>query len=191
VRKSSGGLQRSLSLRTPNREDAAQTARDWFVYLSVNGWAAFDAKYRPASLATSSPRPLDVGVVKSSNVTVGDFLIAVRNESDLAHRTIDGYARCLRLIVSEIRALTRTRTRFDYRKGGRKAWAAAIDATLLEQVTPDRIREWKRAYIDRAGHDVLLRRRYTISCNSYLRQKQQGKFEPTQLSVLDLDRANQ
>ena len=37
-------------------------------------------------------------------------------------------------------------------------------------MTPDRIREWKRAYIDRAGHDVLLRRRYTISCNSYLRQ---------------------
>jgi hypothetical protein len=119
---------------------------------------------------TNSPTSPIAGTVKSSNVTVGDFLIAVYKESDLAHRTIDGYARCLRLIVSEIRTLTKNRAWFDYRKGGRKAWAAAIDATPLEQVTPDRIRDWKRAYVDRAGHHVLLRRRYTVSCNSYLRQ---------------------
>jgi integrase len=170
VRMSSEGVQRSLSLRTPNREDAAQTARDWFVYLSVNGWAAFDAKYRPASLAASSPRLPAAGSVKSSNVTVGDFLTAVRNESDLAHKTISGYESCLRLIVAEIRSLTKSRARFDYRKGGREAWTAAIDATPLAMITPDRVREWKRAYVDRAGHDELLRRRYTISCNTYLRQ---------------------
>ena len=40
------GVEKRLSLGTPNRETAARIARDWFVYLSANGWAAFLAKYR-------------------------------------------------------------------------------------------------------------------------------------------------
>jgi len=164
---SCGGLQRSLSLRTPNRETAAQTARDWYVYLSTNGWAAFDATYRGMTPAPTIRTPR---AVKFRGVTVGDFLTAARNESDLAHKTFDDYARCLRFIVSELRAMTKPRSRHDYRNGGRKAWAAAIDATHLDAITPDQIRVWKRAYVARAGHDELLRRRYTVSCNSYLRR---------------------
>jgi hypothetical protein len=49
-----GNRQRSLSLRTPNREAAAQIARDWYVFLIAHGWAAFDAKYRSAN-TTMSP----------------------------------------------------------------------------------------------------------------------------------------
>jgi integrase len=108
--------------------------------------------------------------VKAHGVTVGDFLIAARNESDLKHQTFDDYARCLRFIVSEIRAMTKSRSRHDYRNGGRKAWVASIDAMPLEELTADKIRAWKRAYVARAGHDELARRRYTTSCNSYLRR---------------------
>src|SRR5262249_18704749 len=107
---------------------------------------------------------------KKENVTVGDFLTAVRAESDLSRKTFDGYATCLRFIVSELRALEKVRTRHDYRNGGRAKWAAAIDATPLEEITPEKIRAWKRLYIARAGHDELARRRYTVSCNSYLRR---------------------
>jgi len=166
ARMSCGGVQRSLSLRTPNREEAAQIARDWFVYLSTNGWEAFDAKYRSASTTTITTP----GSVKSCGVTVGDFLVAARNESDLAHKTFDDYARCLRFIVSELRAMTKPRSRHDYRNGGHKAWAASIDAMPLQELTADKIRAWKRAYVARAGHDELARRRYTVSCNSYLRR---------------------
>jgi integrase len=160
------GVRRSLSLRTPNRGTAAETARDWYVFLSTNGWDSFDAKYRIMTTTTIRTP----GSVKAHGVTVGDFLIAARNESDLAHKTFDDYARCLRFIVSELRAMSKPRSRHDYRNGGRKAWAAAIDATPLEAITPDQIRAWKRAYVARAGHDELLRRRYTTSCNSYLRR---------------------
>jgi hypothetical protein len=66
--------------------------------------------------------------------------------------------------------MTKTRTRHDYRNGGRKAWAAAIDALPLEELTPDKIRAWKKDYIARAGHDKIKRRRSTVSCNSYLRR---------------------
>ena len=38
------------------------------------------------------------------------------------------------------------------------------------QLTPDKIRNWKRVYIDLAGRDELARRRRTVSCNSYLRR---------------------
>jgi hypothetical protein len=76
VQMSCEGIQRSLSLRTPNREEAAETARAWFTYLNTNGWAAFDAKYRSASSATITAP----GSVKSYGVTVGDFLTAARNE---------------------------------------------------------------------------------------------------------------
>jgi hypothetical protein len=48
-----GNRQRSLSLRTPNRDEAAQIARGWYVFLSANGWAAFDAKYRSANTMMS------------------------------------------------------------------------------------------------------------------------------------------
>jgi integrase len=168
VRMSYGNLQRSLSTGTPNRDLAAQIARDWFVYLSAHGWATFDAKYRsPDPRAPTGPTQRSI---KTTGVSVGDFLAVVRAESDLAHKTFDGYARCLRFIVSEIRAVTKQRNRYDYRKGGHKAWLRLIDEMLLEELTPDKIRAWKRLYIARAGHDELARRRYTVSCNSYLRQ---------------------
>jgi integrase len=169
VRLHYGGKEKRLSLGTPNRELAASLARDWFVYLNANGWAAFVTKYRnPATM--SLPRSSSHGPVKMTGVTVGDFLTAVRTESDLGHRTFDDYARCLRFIISEIRAMTKTRTRHDYRNGGRKAWITAIDVTPLEELTPDKIRAWKKDYVARAGHDKLKRRRYTVSCNSYLRR---------------------
>jgi hypothetical protein len=155
VRMSYGNRQRSLSLQIPNRDQAAQIARDWFVYLSAIGWAAFDAKYRTAD--PPAPRPSSPGPVKSKGVTVGDFLAAARNESDLAHKTFDDYARCLRFIISEIRAMTKTRTRHDYRNGGRKAWVAAVDAMPLEELTADKIRAWKRVYVGRAAVTTNLR----------------------------------
>jgi len=164
---SHAGKEKRLSVGTPNQVAAAELARDMFVFLSANGWPAFLAKYRnpdpPRPASSSDP-------IKTTGVTVGDFLAAVRNESDLAHKTFDDYARCLRFIVSEIRAVTKRRSRHDYRNGGHKAWLGAIDAMPLEELTPDKIRAWKRLYIARAGHDELARRRYTVSCNSYLRR---------------------
>ena len=124
--------------------------------------------YEPAD--PPAPRPSSKGPIKESAVTVGDFLTAARNERELAHKTFDDYARCLRFIISEIRALDKPRTRHDYRNGGRKAWVAAIDAMPLEELTADKIRAWKRVYVSRAGHDELARRRATVSCNSYLRR---------------------
>jgi HNH endonuclease len=53
VRMCCGNRPRSLSLRTPDREKAAQIARDWYVYLIAHGWDAFDAKYCNANTSTA------------------------------------------------------------------------------------------------------------------------------------------
>jgi integrase len=166
------GSEKRLSLRTPNREAAADLAREMFVYLSANGWAAFLAKYRnPASDAVPNG-----GTSLRANdrvqLAVGEYLAAVRTETDLAHKTIADYEGCLRFIVSEIMEMGGhgRRPQYDRYKGGHKAWVAAIDAVPLESITPDKIRVWKKDYVNRAGRDELARRRRVVNVNSYLRR---------------------
>ena len=169
VRLHHAGIQRNFSLRTPNRGLAAVRARDWFVYLSANGWTAFLTKYRepvkPAS--PSSPEP-----ALRSDLTVGEYLRAVRTESDLAHKTLADYEGCLRFIVSEIMEIGKGRSRrqYDHYRGGHKAWLAAVDAVPLESITPDKVRVWKKEYVNRIGRDELARRRRVVNVNSYLRR---------------------
>jgi len=168
------GNEKRLSLGTPNRGTAADLAREMFVYLSAHGWTAFLAKYRnpdPTALVPHGEpprqRPND-----SAQLTVGQFLTAVRAESELKHKTIADYEGCLRLIVSEVLALGKgnRRRQKDRYKGGHKAWIADVDATPLEAVTPERVRAWKKDYVNRAGRDELARRRLVTNVNSYLRR---------------------
>jgi integrase len=164
------GSERRLSLSTPNREAAASLAREWFVYLSAHGWAAFDAKYRNPNPPT--PRANTARVNKGARATIGDYLAAVRTESELKPKTFSDYASCLRFIVSEIMALEKGKRRGakDRYKGGHKSWLDAVDRVPLESITPDVIRAWKKDYVNRAGRDELARRRLVVNVNSYLRR---------------------
>jgi integrase len=168
------GSEKRLSLGTPNRGAAADLAREMFVYLSANGWTAFFAKYRspdpptPASPGQTSRQQASDG----AQLTVGQFLMAVRVESELKHKTISDYEGCLRLIVSEVLAMGEgnRRRQKDRYKGGHKAWMAEVDATPLDSITPERVRAWKKDYANRAGRDELARRRLVVNVNSYLRR---------------------
>ena len=148
-------------------------ARDWFIYLSAHGWAAFDAKYRKSAERADSDN--GIAVVPSggkTNLTVGEYLAAVRTESDLKHKTIADYEGCLRLIVSEVLAMGKgnRRRQKDRYMGGHKAWMADVDAMPLDSVTPERVRAWKKDYVNRAGRDELARRRLVVNVNSYVRR---------------------
>jgi integrase len=116
-------------------------------------------------------------------VTVGEFLAAVSTDSDLSAKTFKDYAICVRFVVSEIYRIEKDRKRHDYRKGGRQLWLKRIDAILLADITPVKVRAWKRAYVDLAGRDELARRRRTVSCNSYLRRAR-ALFAPNVLNKL-------
>src|SRR5215469_6063169 len=86
------GSEKRLSLGTPNREAAAELAREMFVYLSANGWTPFLAKYRSRRGSVNASGQRHSGLAADGkSVTLGEYLAAVRTESDLSHRTVYDY----------------------------------------------------------------------------------------------------
>ena len=163
VRMSCGNRQRSLSTGTPNREAAAQVARTWYVYLSQHGWLGFDAKFRAKQTNLFERPDRD-----SATITVGEYLAAVRAESGLHRQTIADYERAFRTIVSSILKMgTKGKARG---RNNQQKWRENVDAMPLSMLTAERIQLWRRAYIERAQDDELLRRRYVTSANSYVRR---------------------
>jgi integrase len=124
-----------------------------------NGWPDFLAKYR----GKETPQA-------PANLTVGQYLDAVRTQTELSPITIEGYAKRFRQIVAAVANIQGNKSRFDYRKSGYHAWLGAVHAVPLATITPDKIREWKKRFIDSAGKNEIKRRSRTTSCNSILRQ---------------------
>ena len=88
VRLHHAGIEKRLSLGTPNREAAADLARDMFVFLSANGWAGFLAKYRNPNPVSPLPGEGTHPATPSDrrSITVGEYLTAIRAESELKHK---------------------------------------------------------------------------------------------------------
>jgi hypothetical protein len=125
--------------------------------LQANGWEATIQKYRPPILAE-----------RKVNVTVGQYIAEVQKFASGKGRTIEAYARALRKIVADIFAVPGKTTKFDF-YGGRARWRETIDSRRLAELTPQKIQEWKRSFIARAGHDPIAIRSARTSVNTFLR----------------------
>jgi integrase len=157
------GRRMTMSLGTANQMEAAARAKERYLYLTTNGWRPFLAKYRADHEAAES------AAVKT-DITVGEFIEAAAAQSSLSSVTIYPYARAFRRIVGEIFGIKGGRKRFDYRSGGNRQWLDKVHAVRLAEVTPEKVSDWKKKFIAKAGNDVIARRRATVSCNSFLRQ---------------------
>jgi integrase len=160
VRIQHGGRREFFPLHTTNRDVGAIKARDIFLTVKGAGWDAAITKFKPD--AAGKPK-LDV--------TIGDYLAAVKGTRRLRARTFLNYRNCLRTIVAEsfgIR-LKRGENKYDYRTGGNAAWSQRIEEIRLERLTPDVLNRWKRNRVASAGHApaALASARRTI--NSYIR----------------------
>jgi integrase len=163
-------------LETANVETAASKAQSIYLSLVANGWDATLEKFKPQSF-----KPMRAA-------TVGELIEGVRDHAGIRPATLNGYAIALRLIVSQLEsigdqpALDENGTprkdrkgepvlmsRYDYRTGGRDAWARKVDAVTLDTLTPDRIQKWTLGYIAAAGNAPDARRRAINSVNSNLR----------------------
>src|ERR1700745_1649177 len=149
VRRSHSGRRMTLTLGTPSQNEAAELAREMYVYLSANGWPAFLAKYRNPVATGAEPESPEAPALKT-DLTVGEFLVAVRTDTELQEKTISDYEKCLRMIVGQVCAIKGTKKRFDYRRGGTKAWKTKIDAVALADVKPENIQAWKKWFISQA-----------------------------------------
>ena len=151
-----------MSLGTANQIEAAARAKERYLFLVGNGWSDFLAKYRGKATTTAAPATL----------TVGEYLHAVRAQTELDPVTIEGYAKKFRQIVADTSNMNvkGNKARFDYRKGGYRQWLEAIHSVPLASVTPDKVRDWKKRFVDAAGKNEIKRRSRTVSCNSIIRQ---------------------
>jgi integrase len=157
------GVRREWSLGTPNKEAAAQKARDIYLWLVARGWDATIAQYRPRGASTTGPMEVNA-------VTVGEFLAEAKARADCDPATVEFYAKALRKIVSDIKGFRATPERFDPRHG-RGEWLARVHAVPLSEITPGEVQGWKRAFVARAqGQGPLKERSARTSVNSFLAQ---------------------
>ena len=152
------GKESWFNLGTANQAAAAIKARDIYVFLKANGWEAALAKFKPES-----------NIAPRLNLTVSDYLSAVKATGYLRLRTFLNYQNCLRTIVSEMFGVRADESKFDYRKGGNKKWVERIDGTRLERVTPGRVTDWQQRRIKKAGNSPAAIASAKRTANSYVR----------------------
>ena len=125
-----------IGLGTANRAQAAFEARQLYVALKANGWDETLRRRRG-------------GAEKKSDVTIGEYLEAVREKSLLRPATTESYAVALRMIAGEIT--------------GRKS-KAHRNAIKLRSITDDKVEAWRAAYIKRKAANPLAEKSARITC---------------------------
>jgi integrase len=151
------GLQRKVSLGTPEKGAAAKRARDFYRRLMSDGWDAALAQFRPER-------------VHRDLSTIGDFIGEVRMKADIDPGTLQGYVVALRKIISDAFGIDGGTQKFDYVRGGHADWIRRIHAVRLSDLTPAVVQRWKRDFVARAGNDPVKIRAAKISANSFLRR---------------------
>lgn len=151
------GRRELFNLQTPNKAAAAAKARDIYTMLVGAGWDATLAKHK------SEMQPKSVS-------TVGDFLTELRHHWSGKPKTFGDYSRSFRTIISQMFGVKGGKAKFDYVNGGRDAWVARIDRIKLAAVTPNKVNQWRIAFVKKAGENSMKQRRARITCNSLMRQ---------------------
>jgi integrase len=154
------GRRELFNLKTPNKARAATRARDIYTTLVSAGWDAALEKFKPK-------------MQRKTASTVGEFLNELHNHWSGKPKTFQDYCRSFRTIVAQIfqiKAGKDGREKFDYVNGGRAAWIAKIDHIRLADVTPDKVNNWRIAFVKKVGTSPIKQKRARISCNSLMRQ---------------------
>ena len=169
------GRRETIPLGTANRENAAQKAREIYLYLQSNGWEETLLKFKPKSRWSSSAATTvgefceQVQSVWSGKAkTLGDYIRAFRNDRE---RHFQDRRRHIQVRLSS------RRTRIVVAKSGsNKATGhhAGQDSKMEGRI------------LSRAGSNPAKRRSASISVNSLLRQAK-SLFAPGILKFVKLD----
>jgi integrase len=128
-----------IGLGTANRAQAAFEARQLYVALKANGW--------DETLRRRRGDPIE----KKCDVTIGEYVDAVREKSLLRAPTIESYAVALREIAGAIT--------------GHKG-KAHRDAIKLRVITDDKVEAWRASYIKRKAVNPLAEKSARITASS-------------------------
>jgi hypothetical protein len=95
---------------------------------------------------------------RSINVTIGQYLDAVRAKSLIHAKTIESYAGALRKIASDIRGIAHN--------GKRSSWRERVDAIKIDTLTAQAIEAWRADFIKRGSTNPLKKKSAKVSANS-------------------------
>ena len=152
------GRREFFNLGTPNKAAAAVKARDIHVSLLSAGWDLTLAKFKPDQ------------VVSKDCATVGEYLDAVKTNSELRLVTFETYARKFRTLVAGVFGVKAGNEKFDYVNGGRKKWLQRVDSIRLDRITVERVEKWKVTYLKTAEKkNPLAYKRSRVTINSVIR----------------------
>jgi len=119
-----------INFRTINKEQAAILARKFYDDVRSLGW---DETLRRHKGAPAEAR--------KANVTVGQYLDAVKAASLLYHKTFESYATALRTIASDIHHLNSSR---------RSTWRSQVDSIKLATLSKETIETWANSFVKAA-----------------------------------------
>lgn len=170
------GRRESFPLRSANKAAAAAKAARIYGDVVSLGWDEALVKHKPEHQKPEKP------------ATIGAWAEAVKATAGLRLSTFTTYLQSLRQIAAEIEDIgdqpvlndngkpkkdrkgrVILRSRFDYKKGGREAWTAKVDALPLSLLDAASVQRWKLRYIDKAGAAPDARRRAENSAATLLR----------------------
>jgi integrase len=167
----------AFTLATPNRREAAERARERYLYLVANGWEAFLAKYRSDALegdatpllgSRADLPPPPAARTNTRRLTIGQYLTAAATRGEWTRETFNAYVQRFRFMVGEIFGLASA----SKREGGEgfAAWRTRIDSIELAELMPARVLGWKKARLANADTDREAQARALNTVTSILRQ---------------------
>jgi integrase len=149
------GRREKINLRLSNAEQAAVKARDLYKSLLQKGWEATLLEFK-----AGYAEPVRV------DLSIGEYVEAVKAQTAIRRQTIEGYATALRTIASDISGLADHPDKFH----PSRQWRAKVEAIRLQDLTLDRIEKWRLDFVKRAGSDPLREKEARNSANAFLRR---------------------
>jgi integrase len=158
MRVSHGGLQRKITLPSPNQVEAAELAVKFYRTLKRSGsWETAEVSI---GRVTASP---------GASCTVGDWVKAVSELNILNPRTLGSYVYALRWFAREHLGASGSKKRFDAKGDGAKQWHAKLDSVPLIDLSPERIQRIVDRFVHAEAGNPLEKRRAATSVRSFVR----------------------
>ncbi|MDQ8208168.1 tyrosine-type recombinase/integrase [Coraliomargarita sp. SDUM461003] len=164
------GHRETFNTGEPNKQKAAEKARDIYMCLRAVGWEETKLKYKQPT--EEKPEAI---------ATVGDVLRVAREVSTISERTFTQYAIALRRLANDIAKIPDTREKYSYRisqkekdegitQSGNQRWVAQVDAVSLTKLTPSALLAWEKKQGDKNKDNPAQQRRDKDNAASTLRR---------------------
>ena len=152
------GKRVALTLRTSNKDAASRRAVALYNDILHRGLDAVIVERKTMFKKGDEEAPI---------LTIGDWIESASKVFAGKPATFRGYANAVRLIASEILAVSKNQQRFAQNHA--EIYRRKIDSFSLAILTPESIQAWRISYVAKVGNNPARQRAARISCNSTLR----------------------